>query len=85
MPSGNLLWTGQFTTSDLDHPYSVALDGSSNAYISGYTRGSLDGTNAGSSDAFLVKFVIPEPCTISLLVLGGLAVMRRRKGKESNS
>ena len=36
--------------------HSLAVDSSGSVYISGYTNGSLEGTNAGSFDAFLTKF-----------------------------
>jgi hypothetical protein len=40
-----------------DQPSNVALDGSGNVYVVGCTSGDLGGnTNAGSDDAFLVKF-----------------------------
>ncbi|MFH1549130.1 MAG: SBBP repeat-containing protein, partial [Planctomycetota bacterium] len=54
--SGSLLWTEQLGTSSVDYSRSVAIDGSGNAYISGRTDGSLGGTNAGDSDAFLAKY-----------------------------
>jgi hypothetical protein len=55
--SGSLLWTRQMGTADYDdYSYSVAVDGLGNAYISGYTGGSLGGPNAGGSDAFLAKY-----------------------------
>ena len=59
---GNVLWTQQIGTSAWDQSNSVAVDALGNAYISGYTNGDLGGTNAGGSDAFLVKFE-PERVT----------------------
>ena len=56
---GNVLWTQQIGTSAWDQSNSVAVDALGNAYISGYTNGDLGGTNAGGSDAFLVKYVPP--------------------------
>jgi Beta-propeller repeat len=55
-PAGNLLWTRQFGTPDHEGAYGVAVDGAGNAYIAGYTEGSLGGTNAGDDDAFLAKY-----------------------------
>ena len=54
--SGALLWTRQLGTSDWDISNSVAIDGSGNAYISGWTDGSIGGPNAGGPDAFLAKY-----------------------------
>ena len=59
-PSGNLLWTHQLGTSGGDVSRAMALDGFGNAFISGYTTGNLGGTNAGQTDAFLVKFIAPS-------------------------
>lgn len=72
--SGNELWRQQIGTAGFDESSFVAVDGSGNAYISGSTGGSLEGTSAGGNDAFLVKFSAPVPEPSSLL-LGGLAVM----------
>ena len=44
-------------TSDTDYALGVATDSSGNVYVTGYTSGGLDGnTNAGSIDAFVVKY-----------------------------
>jgi len=53
---GSLLWSQQIGTSRMDEAHSVAVDAFGNAYISGYTTGSLGGPNAGGSDAFLAKY-----------------------------
>src|SRR6202041_1583750 len=53
--AGNTLWTQQFGTSDTDVAYGVAVDGSGNVYVAGYTTGSLQGTNAGGYDGFVRK------------------------------
>ena len=55
-PSGSKLWTKQLGSASLDYARDVAVDGSGNAYVTGYTYGSLDGNNAGSPDLFLVKY-----------------------------
>jgi len=52
---GTLLWSRQIGTVSDDRSYSVGVDASGNAYISGYTQGNLGGTNAGDWDAFLAK------------------------------
>ncbi len=54
--SGNLLWTQQLGTGTSDYGRSVAVDAAGNAWISGYTGGSLGGLNAGGQDAFLAKY-----------------------------
>ncbi len=54
--NGTLEWTRQLGTDGADKAYGVAADGIGNVYIAGYTRGSLEGTNAGGADAFLSKY-----------------------------
>jgi hypothetical protein len=53
--SGVLLWTRQLGTTSLDQGIGVAADDAGNAYIAGYTLGSLGGPNAGSVDVFLAR------------------------------
>ena len=38
-----------------DEPFGIAIDGSGNVYVTGYTDGNLDETNAGSDDIFVIK------------------------------
>ena len=52
-PNGTELWTRQFGTSSGDYAYGVATDTNGNVYVTGYTRGDLDGTGEGEYDAFL--------------------------------
>jgi len=54
--AGSPLWSRQIGTSSEDVSRAVAVDGEGNAYISGYTYGSLGATNAGGADAFLAKY-----------------------------
>jgi hypothetical protein len=54
--SGTALWTKQFGTSGSDQGTSVAVDLLGNAYISGYTDGSLGASNVGGNDLFLFKY-----------------------------
>lgn len=54
--AGNLLWTKQLGTSSLDVGWAVAVDAVGNAFLSGSTKGTLDGANAGVEDAFLAKY-----------------------------
>ena len=82
--SGSLLWTRQLGTRHYDWSYSVAVDGLGNAYISGQTDGSLGRPNAGGADAFLAKFVVPEPGTLALIVpavmgFAGIAFRKMRR------
>jgi chitodextrinase len=52
-------WAGTVLigTSATERGHGIAVDGSGNIYVSGYTTGSLDGqTNAGGEDIFLVKY-----------------------------
>jgi hypothetical protein len=49
------IWTQQFGSTADDYPQSVALDGSGNSYVAGYTYGDLDGVSQGNADAFLTK------------------------------
>lgn len=55
--SGAKQWTRVLGTSEVESGAGVAVDSSSNAYITGYTYGNLDGNrNAGVSDVFLAKY-----------------------------
>jgi hypothetical protein len=53
---GNFQWTQQFGTVYDDKSLGVSADGLGSVYISGWTGGSLEGANAGSSDAFISKY-----------------------------
>jgi hypothetical protein len=54
--TGDRVWTKQLGTSSYDGTFSVAIDSNNYVYITGYTGGSLEGSNAGSYDAFLAKY-----------------------------
>ena len=73
----DLAWTRQLGTSGYDISHGVATDAAGNVFISGHTYGSLYGTNAGITDAFVAKYNVPEPATLALLLAGGLALCRR--------
>ena len=63
--SGGLLWTLQLGTSRHDYSTGVAVDAAGNVFISGDTEGSLGGTSENTgTDAFVVKYSIPEPATL---------------------
>lgn len=54
---GTWTWATQLGSSGYDYPRGVAVDGSGNTYITGYTSGGLDSqTNSGGYDIFLVKY-----------------------------
>lgn len=55
--NGNKLWTRLVGTSGIDVGLYIATDLNDNAFVTGYTTGNLDGeTNAGSNEAFIVKY-----------------------------
>lgn len=89
--AGSLLWSRQIGTSSSDGGVSAAVDGFGNAYLTGWTGGSLGGPSAGDFDAFLVKFSpvpeVPEPPALVLLGIGacGLAAVRRRSTQRSGA
>ncbi len=49
-------WMRQIGTTETDLSLDVSADGLGNVYISGYSDGSLEGPNAGGSDAFVSKY-----------------------------
>jgi uncharacterized repeat protein (TIGR01451 family) len=52
---GNVLWTRQFGTAGDDYAYALTA-GPGGIYVAGWTTGTLDGSNAGSADAFVRKY-----------------------------
>jgi hypothetical protein len=75
---GSELWTLPFGTSSDDLATDVFVDAAGNAFVTGHTWGSLGGPNAGGYDAFIAK-ITPEPTTLSMLTLGSLAFLKRRR------
>jgi hypothetical protein len=77
--SGNPLWGLVQATSQEDRAIDVAVDSWDRIYVVGWTDGSLFGVNPspGYRQAFVE--VLPEPATLSLLALGGLALLGRRR------
>jgi len=55
--SGTKQWTKQLGTSSYDEGRGITTDSSGNIYVTGFTKGGLDGnTNSGGYDIFLVKY-----------------------------
>ena len=54
--SGVKQWTKQLGTSSNDSGGGITTDSSGNLYVTGYTYGALDGSNAGQGDIFVVKY-----------------------------
>jgi hypothetical protein len=54
--AGSLQWTRQLGTSADDSGVDISVDTLGGVYIAGYSRGGLDGPNAGETDAFLSKY-----------------------------
>jgi enterochelin esterase-like enzyme len=53
---GDSQWITQFGDPlEADRGYGLTLDADGNAYVTGYTRGVLDGANAGDKDVILAK------------------------------
>ena len=55
--SGTKQWTKQLGTSFVSYGHGVTTDSSGNIYVTGRTRGGLDGnTSSGGWDIFLIKY-----------------------------
>ncbi len=55
-------------------------DATGSVYVTGYAISASGNASNGQSDSFLIRYdPIPEPATMSLLAIAGLAVLRRRK------
>ena len=53
---GDERWTRQFGTNTEDRANGIATDANGNVYTSGYTSGTLEGANAGETDAFIRSY-----------------------------
>ncbi len=54
--SGVNQWTKQLGTSSSESGNGITSDSGSNVYVTGWTKGDLDGTNVGGEDLFVVKY-----------------------------
>ena len=52
---GSQQWTHQTGTASADYAFAVETDASGNIFMAGSTDGSLQGSNAGESDIFLMQ------------------------------
>lgn len=57
-PNGTQQWIQQFGTSGADGFYlgGIDIDANDNIFLTGYTNGSLEGTNAGSFDTWVARY-----------------------------
>jgi len=55
-PPGALRWTRQFGTNGYDEATGITTDPSGHVTTTGYTDGALEGSNAGSNDAFIRSY-----------------------------
>jgi subtilase family serine protease len=72
--AGEVRWIEQFGTQEREAANDITLDSQGNLYLVGETFGNLEGTNAGSGDAFIAKFstnpnVLPDLLGKSLSVI----------------
>ena len=67
---GRLLWVAQFGQADVaDRGYALASDNAGNAYVAGYTAGSLAADSAGDKDVIVAKYA-PDGSQLWLRQLG---------------
>lgn len=76
---GHFIGTRLVGSDDYDSSPGISADGLGNVYISGFTYGSLGGMHAGHSDSFVAKFGVPEPKTIFLALISGIALLPLRR------
>ena len=56
-PSGVKQWIRLLGSSSHDYSRGIAIDSRDNIYLTGFTKGSIDGNSfAGSNDVFFVKY-----------------------------
>jgi hypothetical protein len=79
---GNLLWTqGIDLDPELyDSATDITVDAQGRVYIIGNTAREANGYYNGDLDIYLARFdPVPEPATMSLLGLGAIAILRRKR------
>jgi hypothetical protein len=54
--NGNLLWQEEWGTNRYDNVEGITIDNAGNVYLTGFTDGLFNGTNAGTDDAWLAKY-----------------------------
>jgi formylglycine-generating enzyme required for sulfatase activity len=67
----------------LNSPHRVTRGGSLGLYNDPYLTAAVRNDYSPSGEDYTIGFRVvdvPEPCTLSLLALGGLAILRRRLG-----
>ena len=70
--TGALVWLTQFGVAGIaDRAYGLAAGPDGGAYLAGYTKGALDGANAGDKDAFVAR-VAPDGQLSWVRQLGGV-------------
>ncbi len=75
MPDGTIPWMDQWGTAWFDSGSGLSITGQ-DMYLS-FTGG--DSSAGTDYDAYISKYLIPEPASLGLLALGGLAMIRRRE------
>jgi hypothetical protein len=86
--SGTLLWSKQFGTTAADVGRGMAVDSDGNIYCTGWTAGSLYGTNAGSYDSVIAKFaaVLPGDANLDGYVdVGDLGILSANYGMATGA
>ena len=76
---GTLRWGHQFGIVGDDFGLGVSVDRFGSVFVAGWTDGSLGGPNAGGSDAFVAKFLVPEPGAGGMVLIGAMLVAARRR------
>lgn len=54
--AGNIYWSRQLGTHRFDAASAISIDNAESIYMVGETTGSLEGSNAGKTDAFITKY-----------------------------